>query len=64
MRIDVITDKLNQLWHLYPDLRFAQILSILELPEELKNTESFYWEDDVWENIINNTISKIANSNN
>lgn len=41
-RIDEVTQKLNELWHKYPDLRFWQLLSCIPLPQG----DPFYLEDN------------------
>lgn len=48
-RIDRITDKINKLWHRNPDMRFWQIISLLNVPEDKVKTDPFFWEDDLWE---------------
>lgn len=58
-RIDKMTELINKIWHLYPDMRFWQIINILEFPEELRGKDLFYVEDDVWEEIFKNTLKKI-----
>ena len=42
-RIDRITEKLNELWHKYPDLRFWQLLSCILVSPKIP----FYLEDDL-----------------
>lgn len=58
-RIDRMTELINRIWHKYPDMRFWQIINILEFPEELRGKDLFYVEDDVWEEIFKNTLKKI-----
>ena len=58
-RIDIITQKLNKLWHYYPDFRFWQLLSVLEISED-----PFYWEETKWEQVIDEAIRKIEEKNN
>lgn len=58
-RINRMTELINKIWHKYPDMRFWQIINILEFPEELRGKDLFYVEDDVWEEIFKNTLKKI-----
>ena len=39
-RIDVLLDLLGQVWDLYPDMRFGQLIINLDL-------DNFYKEDDI-----------------
>ena len=57
-RIDKNLAILGELWHKVPDLRFGQLLQILEIPKEKNVTDPFYWEDDVWEEIFQRTLDK------
>lgn len=59
-RIDIITEKLNTLWKQFPDFRFWQLIQMLDIPEEKQNTDPFFWEEDVWAKIIDDTIDKYS----
>lgn len=63
-RIAAITDKLGELWHEMPDLRFWQLLNCLTIPKEKQNTDPFFWEDEVWLQIIENTLTEIRGEHN
>ena len=58
-RIDVITDKLNEAWKLVPDMRFWQFLSFLfeYTPEETQEIDTFFWEDNITEEMLDKLIS-------
>lgn len=58
-RIYEVTGKLAELWSLIPDFRFWQMIQMLETPKELDNTDPFFWEDDVWSEIVQKTIDKL-----
>lgn len=47
-RIDRITYALNILWHKYPDLRFGQVVDMVQQ----LGTDLFYVEDEQIENIL------------
>ncbi len=57
-RIDSITAKLTKAWHLVPDFRFWQFVTyLLEfMPDNKVNTQLFYWEDDVWDKMLDDFI--------
>jgi len=59
-RIDIITDKLNKFWHKFPDMRFWQLLLfLLEVtPEEKRGTDTFHWEDDVTEKMLDKMLEE------
>lgn len=59
-RIDKFTDTLNKLWKEYPDLRFWQLFSLLleNTPDNLKGTDPFFWEETVWQKMLEDTIYK------
>lgn len=59
-RIKKVGSKFEELWFMYPDLRFWQLIQMLDIPEKLKGTDPFYWEDDVWLEILQKTIDKRA----
>ena len=44
-RIPVIINKLEQVWKLYPDLRFFQLIKALE--PHTGYTDTFFVEDDI-----------------
>lgn len=58
-RIDEATSKLNSLWHKLPDYRFWQIIQVLHVPEDKANTDPFFWEDDVWIKMFEETANKL-----
>lgn len=47
-RIDIITKELNDLWKNYPDLRFFQLINMLEhkIKTKLDINDLFYIEDN------------------
>jgi len=51
-RIDNITQKINEIWHHYPDLRFWQLLSCIDWE---KSGDLFYLEDSKVEEILDRT---------
>jgi hypothetical protein len=53
-RIDRITYALNILWHKYPDLRFGQIVDMIQQ----LGTDLFYIEDEQIEEILTIKTSK------
>lgn len=58
-RIPRIVSKLTMLWQLHPDLRFGQLMALVESRMgELTNTNLFYIEDDVWENFFNEIVEE------
>ena len=45
-RIDEFTQKLNEVWHKYPDLRFWQLLSAIPMADVVgAGRDLFYVED-------------------
>ena len=57
-RIKIILGKLEELWMRFPDMRFWQVIQILEIPKDKEGTDPFFWEDDLWEKIFNDTLKK------
>ena len=57
-RIDEITQKLNELWHKYPDLRFWQLLCYLRNCIQRPQDDLFYLEDDKTLEVIDEMIRK------
>lgn len=57
-RIYKVLYKLQEYWSQFPDMRFFQMLQSLEIPEDLKGRDPFFWEDDVWEKIIVDNTKK------
>lgn len=57
-RIDTFLLKLKEVWVQYPDLRFAQVIDILKFPDEYKNKDPFFFEEEDWVKIFDNTIKK------
>lgn len=57
-RIATMIAKLAHLWYMFPDMRFWQLIQMLDIPKEKEGTDPFYWEDDVWDSIFQKTIDK------
>lgn len=57
-RIDKALATLGELWHKNPDLRFWQLVQILDIPKEKEGTDPFFWEDTEWQKIFENTLDK------
>ena len=57
-RIDIFLSKLKEVWVQYPDLRFWQVINLLSLPDEYKNRDPFFFEEEDWIKIFDNTIKK------
>jgi len=57
-RINQLLSNLEQVWKKYPDLRFGQLIDFIksQCPEDRKNTDPFYWEDDFWDELIRSHI--------
>lgn len=52
-RVPRIMSKLTMIWQLHPDLRFGQLIALVDSRMgELTNTDSFYIEDDAWERLF------------
>lgn len=45
-RIDVLLSALGMLWKRYPDLRFGQLVAMIE--PDTERSDAFYVEDDEW----------------
>ena len=56
-RIDEVTQKLNEIWHKYPDLRFWQLLSAIPMNKVGAQGDLFYTED----NITIKALEKVLN---
>ena len=56
-RIDIFLNKLRELWFKYPDLRFWQLLNILNMPEKYQGRDPFFFEEDEWIEIIDYTLN-------
>lgn len=48
-RIDRITEKLNEVWHKYPDMRFWQLM--LNMPWDFVG-DAWFMEDDIAERVF------------
>ena len=59
-RIKKFCDKLEEVWNLFPDLRFWQLIGVFEYPEGM--VDPFYVEEDEWMEILNRTIDKYKGS--
>lgn len=61
-RIDIITEKFKTLWHEVPDFRFWQVIQCLfeKMPEEKSGSDPFYWEDDVWNTILDGMLNRYS----
>ena len=59
-RIQSVVGKLKELWELYPDLRFWQLINVALgcIDEKYHNTDPFYWEDHVWEAMLSAAIER------
>lgn len=59
-RIDVVTAHLEELWKLYPDLRFGQLITLVcdELYKLYGCTDTFLPEDDRWDSAITSLINR------
>ncbi|EPZ47672.1 hypothetical protein [Alicyclobacillus acidoterrestris] len=53
-RINRITDALNHLWHMHPDLQFGQLVYYIADVERWDNI--FHVEDDQWINWIEELV--------
>lgn len=65
-RINVLCDKLKELWYLDPDLRFPQIFYVLldEVDNKGCSGDGFYTEDDKWLEAIVRLIENYGNRRN
>lgn len=54
-RIDRVTEKLNEIWHKYPDLRFWQLL--LVIPWDYAG-DAFYLEDVKVEKVLDKILKE------
>lgn len=59
-RINKILKYLESVWNNYPDLRFWQLVAILEREQKLSlnKTDLFYVEDDITENFLKKCSGK------
>jgi hypothetical protein len=58
-RINIFTEKLNELWHQNPDLRFGQLVEILKnTPNMTLPEDPFHVEDHLWLNVINERLKR------
>jgi len=60
-RIDVIINKLRQVWKTYPDLRLCQLV-VNVLTQSSEMTDPFYLEDDKFFDILNKYCKQIKNN--
>ena len=57
-RIDRITEKLNWIWHLYPDMRLWQLLLNITWYQGRGGIDMFYIEDDKAEDALDRTLKE------
>ena len=51
--------KVQELWNMFPDLRFWQVISLITKDEIFKNMKDpFFVEDDKWIEAVDNIIKK------
>ena len=55
-RIEPFLKKFRELWKLYPDMRFSQMIYLIA--EEMKVNDIFYSEEDKWIKAIDNLIER------
>ena len=55
-RIEPFLDKFKELWKLYPDYRFGQLVSMIE--HRMDTKDSFYIEEDKWIEAIEKEIDE------
>ncbi len=57
-RIKLITEELRKVWEAHPDLRFCQLMTIVndEVKKECNKEDTFYIEDDVMFDILENLL--------
>lgn len=56
-RIAILLDKLKELWLLYPDLRFVQLIGIITNDSEI-HRDLFFIEENEWLKLIQFSIDK------
>ena len=54
-RIDLLLEKFEELWKMYPDMRFFQLLGMIDFNYK---GDLFYLEDDKFIQALANTIEK------
>lgn len=59
-RIPEVLQQLERYWQLMPDLRFGQIIRILEAEVKERRLDSFNIEDEDWQQIIQNLADEEA----
>lgn len=57
-RIDAFLNKLGEYWKSCPDLRFGQIMSILDNEAKKRNKDPFNLEENIWEEILETLINR------
>lgn len=58
-RIPELTAKIEELWNMFPDLRFWQLVSLIAEDEIFKDLrDPFYLEDDKWLEAVERVIKK------
>ena len=57
-RIAILLDKFKELWLLYPDLRFVQLIYFIVADSDFAMMDSFFVEEDRWFKAIQNSIDK------
>lgn len=57
-RIKLITEELRKVWEAHSDLRFCQLMTIVndEVKKECNKEDTFYIEDDVMFDILENLL--------
>lgn len=56
-RIAILLDKLKELWLLYPDLRFVQLIGVITNDSEI-HMDLFFIEENKWVELIQFSIDK------
>ena len=60
-RIRKILNRFGDLWELFPDMRFSQVVNLIQFQ---CNTTLFYLEDDILLELIEKTIEQYSNKTN
>ena len=61
-RIKKFIRLLEEVWLRLPDYRFIQLIQALNVPDSKMHTDPFYWEDDVWEEMLNDALDTLKDS--
>lgn len=62
-RIEPILEKISKIWHLQPDLRFGQIIALVQSYCEELPSNLFYVEDDILDFALEKTLQQINELN-